>query len=167
MKLVPEAVPFLIPPALRELLTAKVLEYGTGGDVYEHLPGNPVWSILLEDDSVGGYAWFAEHRGPHSPEGYHLNIAVLPPAQGAGVGTFALSALESHARSVGISELFCQVNSNAPSGSYRVRRWLLRSGYSPLRDRDGRYSSCAKLSDDEYIRDNPLPVYFRKSLVGA
>lgn len=155
-------VPCVIEPELRVLLETHVREYGTGGGVGDTLSATAVWRLTSDVGAETlGFAWLSEGKSDYMPRGQYVVIAVYPRLQGGGTGRAALRQIEKEAaKDLGLRELLAQVNNTDPQTGLRVRQWLLKEGYSVIREED-RYG---EIPDDQYIVRNPMPLVFRKPL---
>jgi GNAT superfamily N-acetyltransferase len=140
------------------------LEYGAGAGIGETLRADYAWQVTGDGDSVLGYAWTTMMTGTGMPHGLYLDMAIFPPNQDRGVGSRTLTAVEHELRGHGVPVLYMQVNSTRPETGLRVRRWLLKSGYT-LAARDETFGRLyEKCTDEDYVLRCATAVHLRKSL---
>jgi N-acetylglutamate synthase-like GNAT family acetyltransferase len=164
VRLVRLPTPLVVTTELREFMLSYPLEYGTGAGIGETLRADHAWQVVGDGDTVMGYAWTTMMAGIGMPRGLYLNMAIFPPYQGRGVGIRTLAAVEHEMRGHGVPELYMQVNSTRPETGFRVRRWLLKSGYT-LAARDETFGRLyEKCTDEEYVLRCATAVHLRKSL---
>jgi GNAT superfamily N-acetyltransferase len=134
------------------------LEHGTAGRLGEQFNDSvDVW--LLFDPSLTelGFAWWVPAKD--NPAARVITIGVYKDHQCQGVGRFALRFLIDQAKRLdGVVKLKAQVNTNREDSGLRAR-FLLYSNNFRI-DRTGQFIRYEKLSDEDYLKHNPSPVFF-------
>ena len=90
------------------------------------LPGE--WWRVESDGVVAGYGWMDVVAGDAQ-----IMLVVDPRQQGAGVGSFILTALDREAAARGLNYLYNVIRPTHPDPS-RLRRWLTERGFSESGD---------------------------------
>jgi len=164
VRLVRLPTPLAVTAELREFMLSHPFEYGTGGGIGDTLQADHAWQVVGDGDTVMGYAWATRMTGTGMPHGLYLDMAILPPYQRCSVGSRTLAAVEHELRGLGVPVLYMQVNSTRPETGLRVRRWLLKAGYT-LAARDETHGRLyERYTDEEYVLRCAMAVYLRKSL---
>ena len=156
--------PFTPPPALQAHLDRYPMEYGAQGRTTQKWAGNvTVWQIASDSCPECGYAWWWPRRS--DPTAREIAIAVFDPRSGQGAASAALQRFETVAAASGITALCGQVNGNRAETGLRVRNWLTKHEFR-LFDRST-IPFWPQLSDGDYLRRYPFPVYLRKTITPA
>lgn len=157
---------YAVDPAFTSFLKAHPRQYGAHAQFTSSLPQETIaaWALKNASGVLVGYVWLEDRSDDSERPGLYWSVGVLDGYQGSGAGIIAMATVENEARRRGADELLAQVNGSEPESGLRVRRWLLRNGYVPLR-RSNPWN--ARLTDDEYCEKDRFPVVLAKRLPAA
>lgn len=157
---------YAIDPAFTSFLKAHPRQYAAHAQFATSLPQETIaaWELRNASGVLVGYAWLEDRSDDSERPGLYWSMGVLDGYQGSGAGIIAMATVENEARRREADELLAQVNDSEPESGLRVRRWLLRNGYVPLR-RSNPWN--ATLTDDDYCEKDRFPIVFVKKLRAA